>query len=236
MKEKLNIICLWLRLAIKLLINYFRLNDDISNNYSICKNISKDIIKLANINLNVIGKDNIGNVDNTFLLTSNHRSFFDIFLLIASLNKPVSFAAASKLYSFPVLNKFMMSIGCIPINTYSNNILELKEQLRQMVKHLKEHSLILFPEGECNYKNNEIKEFKKGGFITIEKTNAYIIPTYIHIKEFTHIKHWCVPKGNVTIIFGKPFNPKTLNDDKITSSFLAEYTREKVEELKINLK
>lgn len=234
MKEKAKAIWLWLRFIIKLIINYFKLNDDISNNNLICKNISTDIINSANINLRVIGKNNIENINTPFLLTSNHRSFFDIFLLITALDKAIPFVAAKKLYSYPILNKFIMSIGCIKVNTSITNTLELKQQLKQMTEHLKENSMILFPEGECNYLDKEIKKFKKGGFIAIENTETCIIPTYINIEEFAYIKRWCVPKGNVTVIFGEPFNPKLINDDKMNSAYLAEYAREKINKLKNN--
>lgn len=179
MKEKLNIIWLWLRLIIKLLTNYFKLNKDISKNNLICKNISEEIIELAGVKLTVIGKKNIEDIDKPFLVTANHRRFFDIFLLIAALGKTVSFAAAKKLYSYPILNKYIKSIDCISVNQYTTDVSELKHQLKQIHQHLNKHSLILFPEGECNYEYNQINEFKKGGFFSLNKTETYIIPTYI---------------------------------------------------------
>ena len=235
MKEKLNIICLWLRLIIKLLTNYFKLNKDISKNNLICKNISEEIIELAGVKLTVIGKKNIEDIDKPFLVTANHRSFFDIFLLIAALGKTVPFAAAKKLYSYPILNKYIKSIDCISVNQYTTDVSELKHQLKQIHQHLNKHSLILFPEGECSYEDNQIKEFKKGGFFLLNKTETYIIPTYIHVEKFKKIGRWCVPKDNVIIVFGESFKANKIACDKTTSVHLAEYTQEKVKELKDNL-
>lgn len=235
MKEKLNMIWLWLRLIIKLLINYFKLNENISNNNLICKNISEEIIELADVKLTVIGKKNIEDIDKPFLVTANHRSFFDIFLLIVALGKTIPFAAAKKLYSYPILNKYIKSIDCISVNPYTTDVSELKLQLKQIHQHLNKHSLILFPEGECNYKDNQIKEFKKGGFFSLNKTETYIIPTYIHVEKFKKIGRWYVPKDNVIIVFGESFKANKIACDKITSAHLTEYTQEKVKELKDNL-
>lgn len=236
MKEKLNMIWLWLRLLIKLLINYFKLNENISNNNLVCKNISEEIIELADIKLTVIGKKNIENIDKPFLIAANHRSFFDIFLLIAALGKTIPFATAKKLYSYPILNKYIKSIDCISVNPYTTDVSELKHQLKEIHKHLNKNSLILFPEGECNYEDNQIKEFKKGGFFSINKTETYIIPTYIHVEKFKRIGRWCVPEDNVIITFGELFKSNEIACDKITSAFLAKYTQEKVNELKNEIK
>ena len=235
MKEKLNMIWLWLRLIIMLLTNYFKLSKDISKNNLICKHISEEIIELADVKLTVIGKKNIENIDEPFLVAANHRSFFDIFLLIVALGKTIPFAAAKKLYSYPILNKYIKSIDCISVNQYTTDVSELKHQLRQIHKHLNKHSLILFPEGECNYKDNQIKEFKKGGFFSLNKTETYVIPTYIYVEKFKKLGRWCVPKGNVIIVFGESFKSNEIACDNITSAILAEYTQEKVNELKDNL-
>lgn len=232
MKEKMNVILLWLRLIIKLLINYFKLNDDITNNNLICKNISEEIIDLANIKLTVIGKSNIKEIEKPLLITANHRSFFDIFLLIVALGKTIPFAAAKKLYRYPMLNKYIKSIDCISVDPYTTDISELKHQLKEIREHLDKHSLILFPEGECNYEDNQIKEFKKGGFFSLNKTETYIIPTYIHIGNFKRLGRWCVPENKVIIVFGEAFKPNEIACNKITSAYLANYTQEKVNELK----
>lgn len=235
MKEKWNMIWLWLRLIMKLLINYFKLNENISNNNLICKNISEEIIELAGVKLTVIGKKNVDDIDKSFLIAANHRSFFDIFLMIAALGKTIPFVAAKKLYSYPILNKYIKSIDCIPANPYTTDVSELKYQLKQIHMHLNKNSLILFPEGECNYENNQIKEFKKGGFFSINKTETYIIPTYIHVEKFKKIGRWFVPIDNVTIVFGESFKSNEITCNKITPTILAKYTQEKVSELKNHL-
>lgn len=214
------------------IINYFKLNDNIANNNLICKNILEEVLKLAKIDLTIIGKENVENINEPFLLASNHRSFFDILLLIVALGKTIPFVTAKKLYGYPVLNRFIKAIDCIAVNPYTTDISELKQQLKQIHNHLNENNLILFPEGECGYLDNEITEFKKGGFLSLNKTKTYIIPTYIHIEKLNKIKRWCVPTGNVTIIFGKSFKSNEINDKKITSAFLSEHTWHKVNELK----
>lgn len=232
MKEKLITIWLFLRFIIKLIINYFRLGSDEENNYTICKNISKEVIRLSKVNLTVIGNENINISDNSVLIVSNHRSFFDIFLLIASINENVPFVAAKKLYNYPILNKFIKSINCVLVNPYVGDISELKLQLKQIQNHLKNNSLILFPEGECSYLDGEIKEFKKGGFFSLDKTKTWIVPAYIHVKYMKKVGKWCTPTGDVTVIFGKPFKSNEIDGKKTNSSYLAKYAHDRVNELK----
>ena len=231
MNEQLHAISVYLRVIKEIIIKSRLLNNDYENNCNICEEISRKIVEISRINLSVIGLENIPK-DGTSFIASNHRSFFDVFLLIDAIGKTVPFASAIELHKIPFLKEFMEGINCIPIDRYTEDLTKLKQQISAISEHLRNHSLIIFPEGECNYLNDDIREFKKGGFMSINKTETTIIPAYIDIPNVHSLGKWCVPAGDVQIGFGTPFKPTDISEKRVNATLLAQYTQQKVEDMK----
>ena len=235
MSEQLHAISVYLQVIKQIILKSQKLNNDYEQNCRICEEISDKIVESSKIKLDVYGIETIP-ANMPVLFVSNHRSFFDVFLLIKALEQTVPFAAAVELYKLPYLKEFMEKIKCIPIDRNAEDINTLKKQISLISEHLKHDSLIIFPEGECNYLNDDIKEFKKGGFMSINKTDTTIIPTYINIDRINRLGKWCVPVENVKIGFGGSFKPSDINEKRVTATQLAQYTQERVEGLKKMLK
>lgn len=230
-KEQLKSCLILLKLIYELLLNYTKLTiDDYERNYEICQKICNEVIQTLGLNVKVYGENKIPKND-PFLLISNHRSFFDIIMLIATIEKPISFAVAKELCNYPILKKYIHSIRCISIDRENKDILQVKEQIENISSFLEKNALALFPEGECNYFNDEIKEFKKGGFVSAIQTNALILPAYIKIADYQHIKRWVIPKGEVKISFSSPFTPQEVFPKKAKAKQLTLYSYEKMREL-----
>ena len=227
MKEEYEALLTFLKFIKELVVNSSKLNDDVNNNDEVCKYISKKIVEISNINLKVNGYDKL-DFNKRLLIAANHRSFFDVFLLIAALNKTVPFAAAKELYKVPFLKKYLPAINCISVDRYTEDISTVKGQMNAMKQHLENDNLILFPEGECSYLNNEIQEFKKGGFMAVNKTGTLIVPTYIDIPKMNKINKWCIPTDDVSITFGDMIDPENVDGKKLNANKLTEYTHDKV--------
>ena len=223
-----------LSLSFNLIKNKKRLNDDFENNYNLCKIASEKAVKSSKINFLTYGIDNIPK-DGPTLLVSNHRSFFDIFALVNAIDRPMSFAAAVELMKYPVLKDYISSIECVLIDRNTTDIKKMKEQLLDMEKTIIKNGLILFPEGECSYESDELKPFKKGGFMAATKNNVPIVPTYINYDILSKIGKWMVPTNETTIIFGDSFKPKDLLGEKTNPQEVANYSRKKILELKHNI-
>ena len=218
------------------LIKYKRcLNDDISNNYGVCKTISDNIIKKTKTDFEVIGKENIPKEGPT-LITSNHRSFFDIFSLIEAIDRPMSFASAQELLNYPLVTKYINSIECVLIDRNTTSLKIMREQLKRIEEIINKNGLVLFPEGECSYNDTEIKEFKKGGFMSTVKDEVSIVPTYINYEAMDKVMKWMTPKGKTTVIFGESFIPTKVLGSKVSTQEVTNYTRNKVLELKNSIK
>ena len=206
------------------------LNDDIDNNYRVCRDICIKLVESCNVPITINGKENIPK-DDSLLVCSNHTSFYDIFVLVSCIEKTMSFAAAKELMKYPILKKYINSINCVLIDRKTEEINLMKKQLQDMEEAIKKGGLILFPEGECSYLDSELKPFKKGGFMAASKLDTKIIPTYIRTDKMKKMGKWYIPTDEVEITFGEPFIPSVVFE-KSSAKKLSEYTREKVLELK----
>lgn len=227
----MNSITLLISLIIDLKKNEKKLNNDKENNYIVCQDACKNIVENSNVPIIVSGKENIPK-DEQILIASNHTSFYDIFLLVSIIDRYITFAAAKELMKYPILNKYIKAIDCVLIDRSTEDLKYMKQQLISMENAIKSGGLILFPEGECSYFNDDIKDFKKGGFMAASKLDTKIIPTYIKYKNVKKIGKWYIPTDEVKIFFGDAFKPSEIQNKKVNAKILSEYTKEKVLQLK----
>lgn len=230
--------------ATKLLVEFiamlikgnFQLNENMDNNYAVCKKISNKLIDLAKIDFKVNGRENVPNSGPTMFFP-NHRSFFDIMLLISAVERNMNFAAAKELYQYPILKNYLQALGCISIDRTASatDFSVLKMQIKEMTESNKKTSQTVFAEGECNYNSSKIFPFKKGGFITAGDLDSYIVPTYIDVRAIKNIGRWTIPTGEVSVSFGKAFKPSDISSKKINLNELSKYTYEQVLELQKRL-
>ena len=204
------------------------LNDDFINNYKVSSDVCKRVLEKIKVNVNIIGTENIP-VDGPLLLAPNHISFFDIILLLSVIDRPLPFAAAVELMSYPILRDYISALKCVLINRETNDMNTMREQIDGIQESIKKTGLIVFPEGECSY-NQEIYDFKKGAFLRLKETS--VVPTYINTPVIKKIGKWTIPTDNIDIIFGKPFVVSEVFSTRAKAEVVAEYTKNKVLELK----
>ena len=124
---------------------------------------SRGILKVTGVSLSVEGLENIPK-DTPCVFVGNHRSYYDIPLLLASLDKPHGILAKEELEKIPLLNRWMKLLGCVFVQ---------RDDLRASVRALNDataivesgKSFVIFPEG-TRYKGEEggAGEFKAGAF------------------------------------------------------------------------
>ena len=120
---------------------------------------SRGILKVTGVTLTVEGLENIPK-EGPCVFVGNHRSYYDIPLLLASLDKPHG----------------MKLLGCVFVQ---------RDDLRASVRALNDataivesgRSFVIFPEG-TRYKGEEggVGEFKNGAFRIAVKTGAPVVP------------------------------------------------------------
>ena len=139
---------------------------------------SRGILKVSGVTLSVEGLDNIPK-DTPCVFVGNHRSYYDIPLLLAALDKPHGILAKEELEKIPLLNRWMKLLGCVFVQ---------RDDVRASVRALNDataivqggKSFVIFPEG-TRYKGEEggAGEFKNGAFRIAVKTGAPVVPVAI---------------------------------------------------------
>ena len=139
---------------------------------------SRRILKITGVQLTVTGLENIPK-DSACVFVGNHRSYYDIPLLLAALDAPHGILAKEELEKIPLLNRWMKLLGCVFVQ---------RDDIRASVRALNDataivesgRSFVIFPEG-TRYKGEEggAGEFKAGAFRIAIKTGVPVVPVAI---------------------------------------------------------
>lgn len=131
--------------------------------------------KALNMNITVIGKENIPNVPCCYI--ANHTGILDIPLLIDSIGNCIGFVAKKEMLKVPVLGYWMQKNNGVALDR--ENPREAIKTIREAAENIKNgYSMAIFPEGTRS-KDGKIKEFKKGSFKLATMAKAPIVPVAI---------------------------------------------------------
>ncbi len=168
---------------------------------------SRGILHVTGARMTVEGQKNIPARPCVFV--GNHRSYFDIPLLLTALDRPHGILAKEELEKIPLLNRWMKLLGCVFVK---------RDDVRASVKALNDataiveggQSFVIFPEG-TRYKGEEggAGEFKQGAFRIAVKTGAPVVPVAITGARalFENNGNRCHP-GTVRIACCPPSRPQ----------------------------
>lgn len=136
---------------------------------------SRTILKITGATLTVDGLERIPQ-NTPCVFVCNHRSYYDIPLLLAGLEAPHGILAKEELEKIPLLNRWMKLLGCVFVQ---------RDDIRASVRALNDataiveggRSFVIFPEG-TRYKGEEggVGEFKNGAFRIAVKTGTPVVP------------------------------------------------------------
>jgi len=164
--------------------------------------------------MRVDGRENIPEKSGA-LLVSNHLSFVDALVLMASIDRPIRFLIYKDFYDHPLIHPFAAVAGGIPISS------ELRP--REMIRSLRTAGeavaageiVCIFAEGQMT-RIGQLLPFRRGMEFIIKGVDAPIIPVQLggvwgSIFSYENGKYfWKLPKHilePVTVSFGKPMPP-----------------------------
>ncbi len=146
------------------------------------------------------------------LIVSNHISFVDAVLILASLKRPVRFVMNKQMYSLLILNWFCRALRAIPVDP-SAGPKAIVVALNEARTAIQQGELIcIFPEGHLSRTGNMLP-FRKGFEFIVKDMDAPIIPLYLDniwgsIFSYSNGKYlWKIPRSTrypVSLLFGKP--------------------------------
>ena len=109
-----------------------------------------------------------------YVLMSNHRSYFDIPLVLAAIPGTVRMIGKQELFKVPIWGQGMIAAEFVPIdrNDPKNSMKSLTR-----AKELMENGVLIWlaPEGTRS-PNGKMQPLRKGGFLLARQTDAVIIP------------------------------------------------------------
>lgn len=146
------------------------------------------------------------------LIVSNHISFIDAVLILASLKRPVRFIMNKQMYSLPILNWFCRALRAIPVDPKSGPkaIIATINEARTAIQQ--GELVCIFPEGHLSRTGNMLP-FQKGFEFIVKDMETPIIPLYLDniwgsIFSYSNGKYlWKMPRSTrypVSLLFGKP--------------------------------
>ena len=171
----------------------------------------------------IVGKENLP--EGKGILSSNHRSNWDIVLWLLHTKRRNKILAKKELFQKKLFGKFLRYLGGIEIDRSGNDIGAIKN----CIKALKDDNLLfIFPEGTRLHDEAEILgEIKSGMALIAIKTKTPIVPIWIERKpKLFRVSRYFI---------GQPFELAQFYDQKLDEQALEQanlIVREKMLEVR----
>lgn len=135
------------------------------------------LLALAGVEVTVTGKENLPDVPCVF--AANHRSYYDIPLMLTMLGTPIPLVSKIEVQKFPIVNKWMELLHCLFLDR--DNPRQGMQIINDAVELIgKGYCVGIFPEGtRFKGEEGEVGAFLGGAFRIASKSGAPIVPVAI---------------------------------------------------------
>lgn len=159
--------------------------------------------------------------DEPVYIAANHQSVFDVFVLLAEMDRPSAFIAKKSLAKVPLLHKWLELLGCLYLDR--EDARQAVKVMRQAANQMTEYkmNMIVFPEGTRS-RGGELHPFKKGSLKPAFMAKVPVLPAFIDGTAgiFEGNRGLCVKPTEVHVYFGQPIPTKDM--DRQAENELAE--------------
>jgi len=165
----------------------------------------RTLLRLGRIPVRVEGLEHL-TPGQAYVYAANHRSNFDVFVLIANLPGRFLWVAKKSLFKVPVLGQALARMGSISVDR--NNLQSAIQSLNKATAIVKSGvSMIIFPEG-TRATSRELLPFKKGVFIMALRAGQPIVPVSISGTRFIQTRGSIrVRPGPIKVVISPPIAP-----------------------------
>lgn len=168
---------------------------------------AQDVAKRFDLRITVIGKENIP-TDCGVLFAANHQGYADIFTMMYSSGKQLSFIARDNLEKIPLFGKWMSFLKCLFIKRGDPR--QGIQIIKEGVSMLKDgYSLVIFP-AATRTKNNDIGEFKPGTLKIATMSKSPIVPVTIKGTYKFYEENGTISPADITITYHEPIATTSL--------------------------
>jgi 1-acyl-sn-glycerol-3-phosphate acyltransferase len=174
--------------------------------HRITREWGRALVCLGRITVQVEGMENLVPGE-TYVFAANHRSNFDIYLLLALLPEKFAFVAKKSLFKIPLFGQALDRMGCIPVDR--DNIQQAIRSLNQAAARISRgNSIAIFPEGTRTL-SPKLIPFKKGVFIMAQKSGQPVVPVGLSGTRFIQPRGTIrVQPGPVKMVIRPPLFPQ----------------------------
>lgn len=169
------------------------------------------LLKLAGTEVTVSGRENIP--DGPCVFVANHRSYYDIPLMLTQLGDPIPLISKIEVQKIPIVRRWMELLHCLFLD---------RDDPRQGMQVINEAAALvekgycvgIFPEG-TRYKGaeGEVGSFLAGAFRIASKSGAPIVPVAIGNSRacFEGDGHFTMKPAKVTVTILPPMETAGLS-------------------------
>ena len=158
--------------------------------------------------IKVKGRNNIPK-DSSFVLASNHFGYFDPFVLVHAIRKPIDFIMQKELGIEPHFLFAPMIYGAIL--TDRNKV--APSTIKEAIKSIKNEKILgIFPEGGIT--STTLTKAKPGAVFIASRANAKILPVSVSGGDNIWDDFLKGVRSRITVNIGKPFGPFELKGPK----------------------
>lgn len=183
------------------------------------------LLRLAGVKVTVKGRENLPQGPAVYV--ANHRSYYDIPLVLTCLDRPNGILAKAETKKIPLVNRWMDLLGCVYVE---------RGDLRASVKALNDatawvkagNSFVIFPEGTRNKgEEGSALEFKPGAFRVALKSGAPVVPVAIsHSRDIMENNHMLMHPAQVQVTILPPISLEGM--DKEAQRELPQQVRQRI--------
>lgn len=167
---------------------------------------AKLLLNILGIHITVEGLEHLV-PGQPYVFAANHRSQFDIFVLLVTLPGEFGWVAKKSLFQIPVFGQALGRLGGISIDR--NNLQQAIKSLNHAADLVQRGlSVIIFPEG-TRATSRELLPFKKGVFVMTRQAEQPIVPVTINGTLAIQPRgSLYIRPGPVKVIISPPIDPK----------------------------
>lgn len=171
------------------------------------------LLRLSGAKITVTGRENIP--DGHAVYVANHRSYYDIPIVLTSLDYPHGILAKASTEKIPLVHRWMDLLGCVYVQR--DDVRASMRALNQATAWTKAgNSFTIFPEGTRNQgPEGTTIEFKAGAFRIATKAGVPIVPVAMHrVRDLMENNHYLMHPAKVEVHIFPPIDPAGMSKEE----------------------
>jgi 1-acyl-sn-glycerol-3-phosphate acyltransferase len=170
------------------------------------------------------GRENIPqNLPGGMVISSNHQTYFDPFWIVIPVKRKLRYMAWDKACDRPLIGKMMKFLGAFPVSLDGKGSEAYKKSIRVLRKGA---TLVIFPEGNREFSDGELLEFKTGAIRIALEANVPILPVSLRGANKVWAQDMKYPKlfRKVEVFYHPLFEVSKCPEDADSKQHIADLT------------